>query len=295
MRFLKTLAFAGIILALASCDQKGGSGEATTPSGFKYTLHTNGDGQKPNVGDYVLFHIRQMKGDEVMFDSRKSGEDQIVQISEGKKDNPIEDVLAILTEGDSATVEVVIDTVPDLPPDLQGVKSLTFHIKINDVKTEEEFQAFQEEKMAEMKAEAEKFQVREEEVAAMVKETVNKYNNGELKDQLQDTQFGLKYIIHEEGTGPMPTPGQQVKVAYYGVLKDGTMFDNSFKRGEPLKFPIGQGRVIPGWDYGIPLFKEGTKATLFIPSDLGYGTEGSPPNIPGDSELIFYIELIEVI
>ncbi|MEZ4982327.1 MAG: hypothetical protein R2769_12210 [Saprospiraceae bacterium] len=71
MRFLKTLAFAGFVLALASCDQNGGSGEATTPGGFPYTLHTNGDGQKPNVGDYVLFHIRQMKGDEVMFDSER--------------------------------------------------------------------------------------------------------------------------------------------------------------------------------------------------------------------------------
>ncbi|MEZ4982326.1 MAG: hypothetical protein R2769_12205 [Saprospiraceae bacterium] len=68
--------------------------------------------------------------------------------------------MAILTEGDSATVEVVIDTVPDLPPDLQGVKSLTFHIKINEVKTEEEFKAYQDEKMAEMQAEAEKFKGR---------------------------------------------------------------------------------------------------------------------------------------
>ena len=69
------------------------------------------------------------------------------------------------------------------------------------------------------------------------------------------------------------------------------MFDNSFSRGEPFVFPLGAGQVIKGWDEGLALLPKGTKATLFIPYELGYGETGSPPSIPPRSELIFYVEV----
>ena len=83
-------------------------------------------------------------------------------------------------------------------------------------------------------------------------------------------------------------------VHYYGVTTDGNMFDNSFKAGRPYPVPVGQGRVIRGWDEGLPLLKGGSKAVLFIPGELGYGAAGSPPNIGPNAELIFYVEIAEV-
>ncbi|MFM9951914.1 MAG: FKBP-type peptidyl-prolyl cis-trans isomerase, partial [Saprospiraceae bacterium] len=74
---------------------------------------------------------------------------------------------------------------------------------------------------------------------------------------------------------------------------DGKMFDSSFGRGEPIEFPLGVGQVIPGWDEGLSLLKQGGKATLFIPYQLAYGDAGSPPVIPPKAELIFYVEVVK--
>jgi FKBP-type peptidyl-prolyl cis-trans isomerase FkpA len=78
-------------------------------------------------------------------------------------------------------------------------------------------------------------------------------------------------------------------------VENGNIFDQSFQRGVGIPFTLGTGRVIPGWDEGIALMKEGGQATLFIPSDLGYGAGGTPDGtIPGGAELMFYVELEEV-
>jgi len=104
---------------------------------------------------------------------------------------------------------------------------------------------------------------------------------------------GLKYRVIEAGSGPQPKTGDQVQVHYYGTLTDGKALDNSYDRGEPFTFTIGQGRVIPGWEQGIPLLREGAKAILMIPPILGYGVNGSG-SIPGNATLVFYVELVKV-
>jgi FKBP-type peptidyl-prolyl cis-trans isomerase len=81
-----------------------------------------------------------------------------------------------------------------------------------------------------------------------------------------------------------------VEVQYIGMLKDGTIFDQSFPRGQPISFPLGAGAVIDGWDEGLALLNVGAKATFFIPATLGYGPVEQGP-IPANSDLIFYVEL----
>ena len=104
----------------------------------------------------------------------------------------------------------------------------------------------------------------------------------------------IEYIEIEAGTGPMPKRGQRVAVHYVGTLQDGTEFDNSLNRGQPIAFPLGAGRVIPGWDMGIAMMREGGKATLIIPPELGYGARGAGGVIPPNATLVFDVELVKV-
>ena len=116
----------------------------------------------------------------------------------------------------------------------------------------------------------------------------------DLKAGAEKTASGLMYIMHEEGNGPKPTAGQNVKVHYELKLADGVVVDSSYSRGTPLEIPIGVGRVIPGWDEGIQLLNEGSKATLIVPSELGYGPSGAGGVIPPNATLIFKVELVQV-
>ncbi|HSG98570.1 MAG TPA: FKBP-type peptidyl-prolyl cis-trans isomerase [candidate division Zixibacteria bacterium] len=109
------------------------------------------------------------------------------------------------------------------------------------------------------------------------------------------TESGLKYVVHHEGTGPVAKRGQLVSVHYRGRLVDGKEFDNSYKRKQPLQFPLGRGRVIKGWDEGILGMRVGEARTLIIPSDLAYGERGMPPaGIGPNATLIFDLELVAI-
>ncbi|MCO8079135.1 FKBP-type peptidyl-prolyl cis-trans isomerase [Acinetobacter lwoffii] len=112
------------------------------------------------------------------------------------------------------------------------------------------------------------------------------------KAGVKTTASGLQYVVTKEGTGKQPAASSVVKVHYTGKLVDGKVFDSSVERGEPIEFPLNQ--VIPGWTEGLQLMKQGGKATLYIPSQLGYGEQGVPGTIPPHSTLIFDVELIEV-
>ncbi|PIA35901.1 hypothetical protein AQUCO_03400055v1 [Aquilegia coerulea] len=88
--------------------------------------------------------------------------------------------------------------------------------------------------------------------------------------------------------------GDRIKVHYRGKLTDGTVFDSSFERGDPIEFELGSGQVIKGWDQGLLGMCVGEKRKLKIPAKLGYGEQGSPPTIPGGATLIFDTELVAV-
>jgi peptidylprolyl isomerase len=116
----------------------------------------------------------------------------------------------------------------------------------------------------------------------------------ELRSELagERSTYSLIYIDTVVGTGPLAQPGKFYTVHYTGYLPDGTKFDSSVDRGEPITFPYGKHRVIQGWDTAFEGMHIGGKRRLFIPYQLGYGEAGRPPVIPAKAELIFDVEFI---
>jgi len=121
------------------------------------------------------------------------------------------------------------------------------------------------------------------------------YDNGSSPTQ-QPVQT-KKDLVKEDiliGKGKDAVNGKKVTVNYEGKLEDGTKFDSSYDRKQPFEFVLGEGEVISGWDLGVLGMKEGGKRKLTIPSDLGYGAQGSPPVIPPNATLVFEVELLKV-
>lgn len=148
----------------------------------------------------------------------------------------------------------------------------------------EHIKKFQDEKMKEQK------KINEN----TLKEGKSFLSENAKKDGVQVTESGLQYKVLTKGTGTVsPTAHSRVRVHYEGKLTNGKVFDSSFERGTPVEFGLDQ--VIPGWTEGVQLMKEGDVFEFTIPSDLGYGPTGVPGHIPGNSVLIFKVELIKVL
>jgi len=130
---------------------------------------------------------------------------------------------------------------------------------------------------------------REAEEKAKQKEMLDKVAAG-----YDETESGLRYQILQKGDGKKATKGAGVSVHYKGQLLDGTVFDSSYKRKEPIDFNVGLGQVIAGWDEGIQLLQVGDKARFVIPSNLAYGSAGAGGVIPSNATLIFDVELMAV-
>jgi len=136
-------------------------------------------------------------------------------------------------------------------------------------------------------------------IEAYEKEAQAKQAEGEIflrenrtKAGVYETASGLQYIIEKDAEGAKPAATDVVKVNYEGFLLNGTKFDSSLDRGEPIEFPLGQ--VIPGWTEGVQLMSVGAKYKFFIPYQLAYGERGAGQAIPPYSTLIFEVELLEI-
>ena len=137
--------------------------------------------------------------------------------------------------------------------------------------------------------ELEKLEKQAAEKAKKAKEAIDA-----LKKGAKVTSSGLAYKIIKKGTGAKAEAGKTVSVHYTGKLSNGTKFDSSYDRNQPLEFELGRGRVIKGWDEGISLLNVGSKATFIIPPDLAYGARGAGGVIPPNATLILDVELVEI-
>ncbi|MFO7789089.1 MAG: FKBP-type peptidyl-prolyl cis-trans isomerase [Bacteroidales bacterium] len=133
----------------------------------------------------------------------------------------------------------------------------------------------------------------EEESGPKIKEGEEYLKKNAQREEVEVTESGLQYEVLREGDGEKPGPDSKVKVHYEGKLLDGTTFDSSYERGEPIEFPLNG--VIEGWQEGLQLMKTGAKWKLYIPYDLGYGERGAKGAIEPYETLIFEVELLDIV
>jgi FKBP-type peptidyl-prolyl cis-trans isomerase len=163
---------------------------------------------------------------------------------------------------------------------------------INDVVTGKESKLKPEEIQAAMMKGQEAAMAKQQEASKENEAKGKKYlEENKAKPGVKVTASGLQYEVITEGKGKTPKETDVVQVHYKGTLTDGTEFDSSYKRGEPAEFPLNG--VIKGWTEGLQLMKEGGKNRFVIPAELAYGPQGRP-SIPGNSVLVFEVELIKV-
>ena len=295
MKSLKNLFFLSVLMvAVAACNK------LKTPSGYAYTLHKAGTGAKANVGDAAFYDVILAKDDSVLFSTIKEGE-RAKSLCEDPKKNPdpffklTMEALQILKVGDSATFVMSLDTFKTKPAGLEGGKIAKLTIVLRDVKGKAQMEARQKELQAlgeAIKASAPFYVARQKAVLDSATTLAKAFGAGKLPANVQTLPSGLQFAVLREGTGAVPKKGEIVLAHYYGCLKDGKKFDESYSKGDPFNFPVGGGRVIPAWDEGFMQLKEGSTAVLFVPSKLGYGAQSKAP-IPANSDLVFYVDLIK--
>lgn len=253
-----------------------------TKSGYSYIMLHDEPGKEVQVGDRIQFTREIRLGRDSVLSPAFLMVTVVPDTIQLPKPFPADyELLLLMSPGDSAEVLVFGERMAAIPNAIYGPEdTLIYRIRM--------------EKVLQTQAERENSPDREAEIARMVEESAKAYNSGKLASILQTTYSGLQYISHKVGDGAQPRVNDKVEVHYYGALLDGKSFDSSFKRKEPIVFQLGAGQVIQGWDEGIGYMKEGGAATFFIPANLAYGSIGSPPNIPPDATLVFYVELQRV-
>lgn len=288
-----------VLISWAACKNGGKTGK--TPSGYAYTIHKQGSGNVAKNGDYVFadFYIR--KDTQLIFSTAMGGQTARfpVEDTKGVKDpvfQLIMEGIKMMKKGDSATFIMNLDTMKAKPSGFEGAKEARITLAIKDLMDEAGFVATLKPEEKEGFEMMKSMKVRAKSVTDSCTVLAKDYSEGKFPANTQTTASGIKYAVLKAGTGPMPKKSQGVAVHYYGCLKTGESFDQSYERGQPIMFPIGEGQVIPGWDEGITLMKEGETGVLFIPSKLAYGEKVDPNGpIPPNSDLMFYVELVKVI
>ncbi|UXP33917.1 FKBP-type peptidyl-prolyl cis-trans isomerase [Reichenbachiella agarivorans] len=207
------------------------------------------------------------------------------------------EVLSTCKVGDSISfkinaTELYLKTFGTPVPDSIGAESnIQFYVGVQDQMTFDEFQDY---RVARMEKEQAKMMEEEKERTTEQGVEIDAFLSENGIEEVVVTESGLRYVVTQEGDGPKPTTGDVVIVHYNGTLMDSTKFDSSYDRNQPFEFPLGQGRVIPGWDEGIALLNVGSKATLFVPSALAYGPRGAGGIIKPNAILKFEVELIGI-
>jgi FKBP-type peptidyl-prolyl cis-trans isomerase len=286
-----------VMIAMLGCSEKGGFKK--TRSGLSYKIISDGKGPMVKKGELIKIHFTNKVHDSTLGSTYGSMPTYARVDSVGPEYNPTE-IFPLLRKGDSAVIVIEVDTLMkknpgQLPPYLKRKDKMVLTIRVLDILANSE--ALQRDQMEEMAKQKQKDDVRK---VAEIKEIQEYLAKNNIK--AQQTKSGVFYEIQDPGSGPQADSGKVVSINYTGYFLDGKFFDSnvdSSKQVEkhplgPFQFMAGVQGAIPGMLEGITMFKQGGKGRLFIPSVLGYGSQGSPPVIKPNSNLMFEIEVTGV-
>ncbi|MBE9583879.1 FKBP-type peptidyl-prolyl cis-trans isomerase [Mucilaginibacter sp. JRF] len=287
-----------LAIAIAALSFQASAQVQRTAKGAECTIVTKNSGPNIKEGDIITFQVEQLTDkDSVLFSTYKAGRPVQTQVRASQSMMDLMDVFTLLGAKDSALVKLPVDSIfkgheDAMPPFLKKGTNIITRLKIEKVQSMAEAMAEKEAEMAKLK---------EAETAAAAKYITDN------KLTVTTTPSGLKYIITAPSAKLKPKAGDTMLVNYVGRTLDGKVFDSSIEAEakkanlqqpgrtyEPIEVVQSEGRVIKGWEEGLALLGEGSKATLIIPSALGYGERGSPPVIMPYSTLVFDVELVKV-
>jgi len=239
------------------------NGWTTTESGLMFHDFAEGTGELPAEGSTVVVDYSGFLEDGTLFDtSMRRSRPFVFSLGKGQVIKGWDEGIATMKVGGRRQLKIPSDLAygpAGRPPKIPPASTLIFDVELKEIRA-----------------------------PRVAPETWHAVAEGDWTV----TESGLKYYDIEVGGGAAPSEGKLVEVDYTGWLTDNTKFDSSLDRPDPIRFPLGKGRVIPGWDEGIASMKVGGKRVLYIPFSLAYGEAGRPPVIPEKADLIFQVELI---
>lgn len=287
---------------ISSCQKK----KVTEKDAIEYTYINEGSEKAPN-GDFLLYNLEiTTSTDSVIYTTIDQPFPGYLMANDTlTPQNGMDEIFLTLRKGDSINFQSPAKIIfnGNQPPFLKEDDIVKVKLGAFDIKTDSAMQVYYQEVMM---AEQAKSAERAKTLVIEEGKTIETYAKDKGLD-VEKTENGLYYVIEQEGTGEATTPGTTMYVNYAGYLLDGTLFDtswpeiaksnNMFNEGrsyEPLSVNVGMGQVIPGWDEGLMLLKKGSKAKFLIPSPLAYGEAGAGAMIPGNSILVFDVEVTDV-
>jgi len=260
------------------------------PDGLDYKIVTRGNGTVvPKPGDLGEMHVRFRIGDTIMINTMEMNQGQPVPqpFAAPTMKGDLMGGLLKMKAGDSVVFRMLMDTlaVRAHQPKPAWVRSgdyAVWEIKMVSIKTKEQV--------------ATETAAKESKQKSIDDKLIQDYLKAKGIKNAKKGPSGFYYVIHTPGAGPSPKAGQTVSVSYTGQNLKGEKFDSNvdpaFHHVEPFSFQLGKHGVIQGWDDGVAIMKKGTKATFYLPSNLGYGDHGAGDKIPPNAVLIFDIELL---
>jgi FKBP-type peptidyl-prolyl cis-trans isomerase FkpA len=264
------------------------SAQTITEHGYRFVNHTNKVGIRPQRGESALFQVEVFAGTTLLNSSKKNpgGQYRYEILSPGTETSfypPMHDASLLMAVGDSATIYQAVDSTMRryFPPQEQNAKELRFELVLREIISVE----------AKMKA-AEQARVYAKSIETKIKTKALAFCAGTYDNLAITLPSGVKIYVDEAGKGAKVQKGEAIQAHYFGLLKNGTPFDNSYERREPLAFAAGTGQMIAGFDEGTLHLRHGDKAYILIPWHLGYGdSEAAGGSIPPKSDLVFFLDL----
>jgi len=262
-----------------------------TPGGLFYKYIEQGQSNKvAQIGDVATIHVEYRLGDSLIFTTahiNAEGEPVTEFLKAPQYRGDVNEGLLMMKPGDKMEFKCIVDSLAaqtnaTLPAFVKSGDFATWTITMFDLKTADEYKKAQEDHKS--------LQAQKDD------EIISQYLKKNKLNYIK-SPAGVYIVIHEEGFDDSPVKGQKVTVNYTGKLLDGKVFDSNvdpqFKHVQPFTFTLLANQVIKGWDDAISMLRRKSKATLYIPSPLAYGSKSPSPDIPANSILVFDIEILD--